>query len=185
MANTPPVLTVSTSNIDPTAPILLSSIVTFSDPDGDTPTEFVFDDISSDGTSAVFLDGQPLKVGSDTADDNHLTPGQFARATIQPGTGYRVLFPYNEEYCGQADKSVCTGRSPLFLDIGLSFGVTAGLEVLGEVQFGLESDFKGLSGAAGPTPLSFAAFQSGSTKATNISPATKSRCCRSKDIRRW
>jgi hypothetical protein len=94
--------------------------------------------------------------GEATGTDGFSHKGQFG-VHIQPGTGYRVLFPYNEEYCGQADKAVCTGRSPVTLTVGLSFGVTAGLELLGEVQLGLESDFSGLSGAEGPAPLFFAA----------------------------
>jgi hypothetical protein len=81
----------------------------------------------------------------------------------QVGTGYRVLFPYDEQYCGQTDddgspKSVCTGRSPFFVDVGLSYGVTDAVELLGEVRVGLEEDFESLGGAvAGPRPLSFAA----------------------------
>jgi hypothetical protein len=75
----------------------------------------------------------------------------------QLGSGYRVLFPYNEEFCGQAGKSVCTGRLPFFLDVGLSYGVTGSLELLAEVRLGVESDFSGVTGQGGPTPLGFAA----------------------------
>jgi hypothetical protein len=81
----------------------------------------------------------------------------------QIGTGYRVLFPYDEQYCGQTDddgspKSVCTGRSPFFLDLGLSYGITDAVELLGEVRLGLEKDFESLTGGVdGPRPLSFAA----------------------------
>jgi hypothetical protein len=87
--------------------------------------------------------------------------GQFG-VHLQLGTGYRVLFPYNKEYCGQAGsagepKSVCTGRSPAFLDAGLSYGVSQALEVLAEVRLGIEHDFSGLSGTEGPRPLSLAA----------------------------
>lgn len=64
---------------------------------------------------------------------------------FQPGLGYRVLFPYEKEpptYCGQDGKSVCTGRAPFFLDAGVSFGVSRSLELMFEMRFGLEGDFR-------------------------------------------
>jgi hypothetical protein len=77
--------------------------------------------------------------------------------SVALGTGYRVLFPYNEEYCGQPGKSVCTGRSPFFFDVGLSYGVSTKVELLASVKLGVEEDFEGPSGNAGPTPLQLAA----------------------------
>ncbi len=83
--------------------------------------------------------------------------------SVQLGTGYRVLFPYNEEYCGQLSsdgngvKSVCTGRSPFFVDFGLSYGVSTAIELMAELRLGMEDDFKGRDGTAGPKPIAYAA----------------------------
>jgi hypothetical protein len=86
--------------------------------------------------------------------------GQFG-VHVQPGTGYRVLFPYNEEYCGQTDdnggaKSVCTGRSPFFLDLGVTYSPVPYLALLAEIRLGLERDFEGLAGQEGPRPMGYA-----------------------------
>jgi len=98
-----------------------------------------------------------------TSDDGTAATGHTRQFGIsaQLGTGYRVLFPYNEEYCGQQSdsgerKSVCTGRSPFFMDLGVSYGVSPVLELLAEVRLGLEKDFS-QGGVNGPRPLSFAA----------------------------
>jgi hypothetical protein len=77
--------------------------------------------------------------------------------SVALGTGYRVLFPYNEEYCGQAGKSVCTGRSPFFFDLGLSYGVSTKVELLVSTKFGVEEDFEGPGGEVGPKPFQLAA----------------------------
>jgi hypothetical protein len=75
---------------------------------------------------------------------------------VQFGTGYRVLFPYDEQYCGVADKSVCTGRSPFFMDLGLSYGLSSSVELLADVRLGLEKDFSAPVGDVdGPRPLAF------------------------------
>lgn len=80
--------------------------------------------------------------------------GQFG-VHVQPGVGYRVLFPYNEEYCGEADKSVCTGRAPFFLDIGASYAPVPKIELLAEIRLGVEKDFSG-GGSEGPRPFAYA-----------------------------
>lgn len=59
---------------------------------------------------------------------------------LRTGTGYRVIMPYGEENCGDADKSVCGGRQPFWLEISPSFGVTDSLEVLVDVRLVLEED---------------------------------------------
>jgi hypothetical protein len=77
---------------------------------------------------------------------------------LQVASGFRVLFPYDEQYCGQIDKSVCTGRSPTFLDAGITYGISHGLELLFEVHLGLEEDFDGQTGTpAGPRPFGYGA----------------------------
>src|SRR5262245_7448305 len=56
---------------------------------------------------------------------------------VQGGVGYRGVFPYNEEYCGElqddgSTKSSCLGRNPFQLDVGLSYGLTDRLELIAE-----------------------------------------------------
>jgi len=87
--NNPPVLTLSATAVAPTAdqPILLSSIVSYSDAEGDPMAKFAFDDFGPNGKietteAAIWLDGKPLLVG----DDVFLNPDEFARAVIMPVT---------------------------------------------------------------------------------------------------
>jgi len=61
---------------------------------------------------------------------------------VSPGTGFRVLFPYQEGiYCGEIGKRVCSARLPAYLDVQASFGFTAHWDVLAELRLGLEDDF--------------------------------------------
>jgi hypothetical protein len=71
------------------------------------------------------------------------------------GTGYRVVAPYDDEFCGSVDE-VCLGRSPVSLDLGLSYGINQKLEVLIEMRVGLERDFGATVDAAGPRLRSYA-----------------------------
>ncbi|MBI4511921.1 MAG: hypothetical protein HY698_19970 [Deltaproteobacteria bacterium] len=84
----------------------------------------------------------------------HYHKGQVG-VHAQAGAGYRVLMPYNSEFCGQAGKTVCTGRSPTFLELGISYGVTRSIELLADVRLGLETDF-GAGSAEGPRALAIA-----------------------------
>jgi hypothetical protein len=85
--------------------------------------------------------------------------GQFGLSG-ELATGYRVLIPYNEEYCGETNsegrKAVCTGRAPFTLDLGLSYGLNPKVELLASLRLGLEQDF-GEVGANGPRARGFAA----------------------------
>ena len=66
---------------------------------------------------------------------------QFGVAVL-PGSGYRVLFPYQEDvYCGQPGKRVCNGRLPAYLDLQGSFGFHSHWDALVDLRFGLEADF--------------------------------------------
>jgi hypothetical protein len=93
--------------------------------------------------------------GTDVAYDHR---GQFG-VHAQLGTGYRVLFPYEATpptYCGASEsngapKEVCTGRSPFFVELGASYGITSGLEALFDFRVGIERDFK-RAGSSGSTP---------------------------------
>ena len=76
---------------------------------------------------------------------------------LQPGLGYRVLFPYNSEFCGQAQKSVCSERSPAFVELGLSYALSSTVELIGDLRLGVESDFGAPgSDADAPRALAFA-----------------------------
>lgn len=71
------------------------------------------------------------------------------------GTGYRVVAPYDDEFCGSVDE-VCLGRSPVSLDLGLAYGVSQKLELLLEMRIGLERDFGTSPAADGPRLRSYA-----------------------------
>jgi hypothetical protein len=61
---------------------------------------------------------------------------------VLPGTGYRGIFPYQDNVdCGQPQKRVCTGRLPTFLDVQPSFGFGQRWDVLLDLRFGLGQDF--------------------------------------------
>jgi hypothetical protein len=70
---------------------------------------------------------------------------QFGIALLS-GSGYRAIFPYQNQNgvminCGQLNKTVCTGRLPVFLDVQPSFGFADHWDVLLDLRFGLEQDF--------------------------------------------
>jgi hypothetical protein len=78
---------------------------------------------------------------------------------VQLGAGYRGIFPFDEEYCGEddPDKAYCLGRSPFALEIGGAYGLTRALEVMASLGFGLETDFGAAPGAdEGPRTVVFA-----------------------------
>jgi hypothetical protein len=80
--------------------------------------------------------------------------GQF-EVNVQAGFGYRAIFTYNEEFCGDlkddgGNKSPCLGRSPFGFDIALGYGIFDRLEVFLQTRIGLESDFGQNPGSDGP-----------------------------------
>ena len=61
---------------------------------------------------------------------------------VNPGIGYRVIAPYQENIdCGQQAKRVCTGLLPFYLDTQASFGFAQHWDVLVDLRFGVMSDF--------------------------------------------
>lgn len=71
--------------------------------------------------------------------------------------GLRVVSPYDGEYCGTSapeatggNSPLCGGRSPISLDLTLSYGVWSRFETIVEVRLGLEPDFGPTAGADGP-----------------------------------
>lgn len=77
------------------------------------------------------------------------------------GSGYFFEAAYGGSYCYMEDEpepSVCHGRTPVFFDFQLSFGVTDGLEILLEYRLGLlEESFGGDEGVLPTTsrPMAF------------------------------
>lgn len=66
---------------------------------------------------------------------------QFGLAVL-PGSGYRGIFPYQENVtCGVANKRVCTSAVPFFLDVQPSFGISPRWDVLVDLRFGIAQDF--------------------------------------------
>jgi hypothetical protein len=72
---------------------------------------------------------------------------QFGLA-VRAGTGYRVIAPYHDEFCGDLTekgekKAVCGSRQRAWLELSPSFGITRSLELLVDVRFYLEEDWTG------------------------------------------
>lgn len=69
---------------------------------------------------------------------------QFGLAVLL-GDGYRGIFPYQTMIdCGDAktnDNRVCTNRSPVFIDLQPSFGLSERWDFLVDLRFGLGRDF--------------------------------------------
>ncbi len=65
-----------------------------------------------------------------------------------PGTGYRVVVPYEEHKdCGDSSeipaKRVCSSRVPVFVDLQLSHGLNRRIDVLADFRFGIERGHPG------------------------------------------
>jgi hypothetical protein len=77
------------------------------------------------------------------------------------GLGVRGIATYdNMIYCGTTDTmaaygyaSVCTGRTPLALDLELAYGLTGSIEAILELRLGLERDFGTAPNTDGPRPF--------------------------------
>jgi hypothetical protein len=86
--------------------------------------------------------------------------GQFG-ASARLSLGARGIVTYdNDVYCGKTDPeaefgfaSVCTGRTPLALDLEFSYGLKSTIELVLELRLGLESDFGTAPGTSGPRPF--------------------------------
>jgi hypothetical protein len=77
------------------------------------------------------------------AEINHFGQGGIS---IMPGTGYRVIVPYQDNiWCGdssgnQGNRRVCTHLLPFFLDLKLSYGVHPRLDLIVDLRFGIQED---------------------------------------------
>jgi hypothetical protein len=113
------------------------------------------------GLWALFLLGW---AGVAAADDSEppvtFHKGQFG-VSARMSLGARAIVTYdNNVYCGKTDPqaeygfaSVCTGRTPLALDLEFSYGVKTTIELLLELRLGIESDFGTAPGPSGPRPF--------------------------------
>jgi hypothetical protein len=86
--------------------------------------------------------------------------GQFG-VSVRSALGVRGIATYeNTRYCGKTDASaqygfasVCTGRSPLALDVELSYAFAKRIDVVVEIRLGLERDFGANPALDGPRPF--------------------------------
>lgn len=64
--------------------------------------------------------------------------------SLMPGVGYRMIVPYEEgivcEESDKDDKRVCAQRSPFFLELQLSYGLSASVDLVTDFRFGLEGE---------------------------------------------
>ena len=89
--------------------------------------------------------------------------GQFG-LSARLGLGARAIVTYeNTVYCGKTDSgaehgfaSVCTGRTPLSLDLEAAYGVANSIELTLEMRLGLERDFGSGPSVDGPRPFHLA-----------------------------
>lgn len=95
--------------------------------------------------------------GDDTEPPVTFHKGQFG-VSARLSLGVRGIATYeNNVYCGKTDAeaefgyaSVCTGRTPLALDLEFSYGVKPTIELLLEMRLGIESEFGSTPSAGGP-----------------------------------
>lgn len=107
-------------------------------------------------------------VASPPADDDATTADTEAQghhhklgAGLRVGTGYRALFPYDDEFCGAlkddgAPANPCIERAPARLDVALTYGLTDSVEILLDMQLGIERDFGAAPDRDGPRVVAFA-----------------------------
>ncbi|MDB4954794.1 MAG: hypothetical protein JWO36_2363 [Myxococcales bacterium] len=99
------------------------------------------------------------------ADDDNAPSATFHKGQIgisaRFGLGLRGIKTYKTtDYCGTVDLTaqngnapLCTGRSPLRLDLEAAYGVAKSIEVLLEMRLGLEKDFGATPATTGPRPF--------------------------------
>jgi hypothetical protein len=109
-----------------------------------------------------------LLVAHAAAADDDEPPATFHKGQLgvsaRLALGLRGIATYNDtDYCGKTDTStstgnapVCTGRTPLALDLEAAFGVSRKIELLVEMRLGLERDFGATANQSGPRPFHLA-----------------------------
>lgn len=102
-----------------------------------------------------------------SADDGSDLPATYHKGqwgvSARIGLGVRGIATYDDQdYCGAIDKedggfaSVCTGVTPLALNLEASYGVAKSIELALELGLGLQTDFGLTENADGPRPLHLA-----------------------------
>ena len=105
------------------------------------------------------------------ADDGDAPPATLHRhqfgLSVRFGGGGRGIAPYansngSRNYCGQLDSNgsnsaVCTGGTPLALDVEAAYGVAAHVELALSLTLGLQRDFGAAPNEQGPFPLRLSA----------------------------
>ena len=76
------------------------------------------------------------------AEINHFGQGGIS---IMPGTGYRVIVPYQDgigcgDSSGNINRRVCTHILPFFLDLQLSYGLHPRVDLIVDLRFALQKD---------------------------------------------
>jgi hypothetical protein len=97
--------------------------------------------------AALADDGEPVSTHK----------GQFG-LSARLGVGVRAIATYDRDvFCGSAvEDRVCTGRSPMSLDLEAAYGIRDSIELTFELRVGLESDFGSTPGGKGPRPFHIA-----------------------------
>lgn len=131
---------------------------------------------ADDGTLAPAKEGDataaPAKEGDATvsagAKVDDAPPRTFHKGQLgisaRLAVGARGIVTYeNTVYCGKTDSAaehgfatVCTGRTPLALDLEAAYGIANSIELTLEMKLGLERDFGRAPGMDGPRPFSLA-----------------------------
>lgn len=103
---------------------------------------------------ALSSSARAQKAESVLDEDTFSHKGQVG-VNIQGGMGFRALFPYDEEFCGELkdngeNKPNCLKRSPFAIDFQLGYGVFDKMELFVHARVGLEKDIGANTTADGP-----------------------------------
>jgi hypothetical protein len=94
----------------------------------------------------VCAEGRALAAGEDYeatggTEKPYAHGGQF-KLYAQTGLGYRMIFRYDEDdFCGQAGKTACRSTVPMWVELGVGYGITDSFELLTDIRIGLGKDF--------------------------------------------
>src|SRR5262245_5770046 len=89
--------------------------------------------------ATAWADDREATGGTDIAYRHQGQVGIYA----QIGIGYRFIARYDDTvFCGKAGAAVCTGGTPPWIELGLSYGVLNSLELIADFRIGLSTDFK-------------------------------------------
>jgi hypothetical protein len=109
------------------------------------------------GVLAALASIAPRPSAADDEEPISTHKGQFG-LSARLGVGVRAIATYERDvFCGaDVDDRVCTGRSPMALDLEAAYGVKDSIELTFELRIGLEQDFGSAPGTDGPRPFHIA-----------------------------